>query len=158
MTSDISIGMKAPLIVLPRKVDEGLVQVHLSDFIGRKKIVLLFFPFIYTSVCTDEMCTVSQSLNTYDSLNAEVFAISVDNPFAQEAWAKQHHIKVPILSDFNKTAANAYGVLYPDLLGLKGVAKRSAFVINLKGCISYTFVSENPKKLPDFQIIQEVLK
>lgn len=151
-------GIPAPDFVLKRKTADGLVDVKLSDHVGKKKVVLLFFPLAFTSVCQDELCSVSGGLDEYAALDADVLAISVDSPFAQEAFAKSADIRVPLLSDFNKTVSTAYGVLYEDLIGLHGVAKRSAFVIGLDGKIAFSWVSEDPKKLPPFDEIKAALK
>lgn len=154
----LSIGTKAPDFTLKTKNDSGLAEVSLSQTLADKQVVLLFFPLAFTSVCTDEMCSVTQSLDQYSALDATVYAISVDSPFAQEAWAKQSGIGIPVLSDFNKSVAKAYDVLYPELLGFEGVAKRSAFVIGTDGVIKYSWVSDDPKVLPDFDAIQAALK
>jgi peroxiredoxin len=151
-------GTKAPAFSLKTKTADGLKDVALADTAGKKQTVLLFFPLAFTSVCTAEMCSVSQGLDAYQGLNAAVYAISVDSPFAQEAWAKANGITIPVLSDFNKDVAKAYDVLYPDLLGFKGVAKRSAFVIGQDGVIKYSSSSDDPKVLPDFAAIQAALK
>ena len=154
----LSKNTKAPLFSLKRKTAEGLQDVSLADNIGKRKTVLLFFPLAFTSVCQEELCSVSGGLDQYESLNAEVWGISIDSPFAQEAFARSAGISIPLLSDFNKETAAAYDVLYADLLGFKGVAKRSAFVIDADGVISYSWSSDDPKQLPPFDEIQAALK
>jgi peroxiredoxin len=154
----LSTGTKAPAFSLKTKTADGLKDVALADTLGQKQTVLLFFPLAFTGVCTTEMCTVSEGFAAYSALNAAVYAISVDSPFAQEAWAKVNKITIPVLSDFNKDVAKAYDVLYPDLIGFIGVAKRSAFVIGADGVIKYSWVTEDPKVLPDFAAIQAALK
>ena len=149
-------GIRAPKFTLKSKKRAGLQDVALK-FDTQKQTVLLFFPLAFTGVCTKELCTVTGNLNDYSALDAEVYGISVDSPFAQEAWAKQHKIKIPLLSDFNKKVSQAYGVLYKSLLGLKGVAKRAAFVVGKDGKIAYSWVSNDPKKLPDFKAIKVAL-
>ncbi len=151
-------GTKAPAFSLKSKTADGLKDVALADTLGKKQTVLLFFPLVYTGTCTTEMCTVSDSIAAYAGLNAAVYGLSVDSPFAQEAWAKELKIKFPLLSDFNKEVSKAYDVLYPDLLGFKGVSKRSAFVIGTDGNIKFSWASEDPKVLPDFGAIQAALK
>lgn len=150
-------GTSAPDFTLKSKTAEGLADVTLSKQFGKKKTVLLFFPLAFTSVCTEELCEISKGISAYESLNATVYGISVDSPFAQEAWAKQESITIPLLSDFNKEVAAAYDVLFADLLGFKGVAKRSAFVIDESGKIIYAESSDDPKKLPDFDAVQRAL-
>lgn len=151
-------GTPAPDFTLKHKSATGLADVTLSANYGQRATVLLFFPLAFTSVCTDEMCSVSQGLAEYEALNAAVYALSVDSPFAQEAWATANGITIPVLSDFNKSVASAYDVLYPDLLGFQGVAKRSAFVISKEGTIVYSESNDDPKVLPNFDAIKEALK
>jgi glutaredoxin-dependent peroxiredoxin len=154
----LSVGTGAPLFTLKQKTEKGLQDISLADTLGKKNILLLFFPFAFTGVCTEELCSVTQGLDGYESLDATVYAISVDSPFAQEAWAKQNNIKVPLLSDFNKKVCSAYYAMYEDFLGFQGVAKRAAFVINKEGNISYAWAAEDPKQVPDFQAIQSHLE
>ncbi|MGC9452510.1 MAG: redoxin domain-containing protein [Oceanipulchritudo sp.] len=154
----LSKDSKAPQFTLKRKTAEGLEEISLSDNLGKKKTVLLFFPLAFTSVCQEELCSVSAGLDQYESLDAEVWGISVDSPFAQEAFARSAGITIPLLSDFNKETAAAYDVLYEDLLGLKGVAKRSAFVIDADGTIAYSWSSDDPKQLPSFEEIKGALQ
>lgn len=153
----LSKGTKAPEFTLKSKNADGLRDVSLADTLGSKSTVLLFFPLSFTSVCQEELCTVSGGFDEYDKLNAAVYGISVDSPFAQEAFAKANDITIPLLSDFNKEVAEAYDVLYADLLGFKGVAKRSAFVINPEGEITYVWCSEDPHNLPPFDEIKAAL-
>lgn len=154
----IPVNSTAPEFTLKQKTADGLKDVSLKDNAGKKQTVLLFFPLAFTSVCQDELCSVSAGLDQYSDLDADVWAISVDSPFAQEAFAKSAGITIPLLSDFNKDVASAYDVLYADLLGLKGVAKRSAFVVGKDGKISYSWSSDDPKQLPPFDEIQAVLR
>ncbi len=158
----LSTGTKAPDFTLKTKTAEGLADVSLSAHYGRKKTVLLFFPLAFTGVCQEELCSVSGGLSAYSDLEAEVLAVSVDSPFAQEAFAKAASIKIPLLSDFNKEVSRAYDVLdenfLPGALGLKGVAKRSAFVINKEGEITYAWSSDDPKQLPPFDEVKAALR
>lgn len=152
----INVGDRAPDFTLKSKRGD-LEDVALSSFRGNRNVVLLFFPLAYTSVCTDEMCSVSGGLAEYDNLNAQVLAISVDSPFAQEAWADQNNISIPLLSDFNKEVSAAYGAQYQDLLGFIGVAKRAAFVVDKEGIVRYAEVSEDATVLPDFDAVKRCL-
>lgn len=153
----LATGIKAPDFTLKSKTGSGLVDITLSENFGKKQTVLLFFPLAFTSVCQEELCSVSAGLDTYDGLNAAVYGISVDSPFAQEGFAKAAGISIPLLSDFNKEVATAYDVLFADLIGLKGVAKRSAFVVGDDGVIKYAWSSDNPKDLPPFDEIKSAL-
>ncbi len=104
------------------------------------------------------MCTVSGGLAEYEALDSAVYGISTDSPFTQEGWAQANNITLTLLSDFNKETAAAYDVLYEDLLGFKGVAKRSVFVINKDGDITYSWSSEDPHNLPPFDEIKSALQ
>src|SRR5712664_2607254 len=126
----IPVGSKAPDFSLKSKQASGLVDVKLSNNFGRKNTLLLFYPLAFTSVCTQEMCDISSGLNAYSSLNADVVGISVDSPFAQEAWAQKEKIGITLASDLNKQTAQAYGTLLADLLGLGSVSARAAIVID----------------------------
>lgn len=139
------------------KSTAGDEPVELSRYRGRKNVVLLFFPLAWTSVCTSEMCSIRDSHDRYGELDAEVLGISVDSPFALAAWAKEEGFDFPLLSDFNREAARAYDVLYEDLMGLKGVAKRAAFVVDKEGVVRYAEVCPTPAQLPDFAKIEEAL-
>jgi len=154
----LSTHTKAPDFTLKRKTPEGLEDVSLSAQLKDGPVVLLFFPLAFTSVCQDELCSVSAGIDAYASLKASVLAVSVDSPFAQEAFADKAGISIPLLSDFNREVAGAYDVLYEELLGFKGVAKRSAFVINMDGDIIFSWSSDDPKQLPPFEEIQKALQ
>lgn len=153
----LATGTQAPDFTLKTKNADGLQDITLSDHFGQKKTVLLFFPFAFTSVCMKEMCDVSAGIAAYNDLNAVVYGISVDSPFAQEQMAKVDGLKFPLLSDFNKEVSSAYDVLYADLLGFKGVAKRAAYVIDAKGIIVYSESAEDPHELPNFDAIKSAL-
>jgi peroxiredoxin len=154
----LPVGKDAPNFTLKTKNAQGLVDVSLQVNFGKKKTVLLFFPLAFTSVCTQEMCDVTAGLNAYKDLNAEVYGISVDSPFALEAWAEKNKINIPLLSDLNKKVAEAYGVLLPDLIGLGAVSARAAFVIDKNGKIIYSEQTPTPKDLPNFEKIKEALQ
>jgi len=154
----LPVGSKAPDFTLKTQTSDGPKDVRLSDNFGKKQTVLLFFPAAFTGVCTQEMCDISAGLGHYSSLEAEVYGISVDNPFAQEAWAKQNGIKVPLLSDLNKTVTRAYGVVFPNLIGMYETSARAAFVIGKDGVIKYSEQTATPKDLPSFTAVQAALK
>ncbi len=153
----LKVGTKAPDFSLKSKTASGLTDISLSQNLGKKNTVLLFFPLAFTSVCTKEMCDITAGLNQYDKLNASIIGISVDSPFAQEAWAAKEKIQIPLASDLNKKTAEAYGVLLPDLLGLGAVSARAAFVIDKNGVIQYSEQTPTPKDLPNFKVVQETL-
>ena len=158
----LAVGSKAPDFTLPTKTAEGPKQIKLSDNFGKKNTLLLFFPMAYTGTCTTEMCNMSKELPNYSELNAAVYGISGDNPFAQEAWAQKEKITVPLLSDYEHKVAKAYDVAYDSFLpqmnlGMAGVAKRSAFIIDKNGVIQYAESREDARELPNFDKIKAKL-
>jgi len=153
----VSVGTKAPDFTLKTKTAQGVQEIKLSDNLGKKNTVLLFFPLAFTGVCTKEMCEVSVGFAPYARLNADVIGISIDSPFSQEAWAQREKITVPLASDLNKKTAADYGVLLPDLLGFGSTAARAAFVIDKNGTVQYSEQTPTPKDLPNFKAIQETL-
>jgi len=153
----IPVGSKAPDFTLKSKNATGLADIKLSANFGQKNTVLLFFPLAYTSVCTTELCDQSSGLAEYEQLGASVVAISVDSPFAQEAWAKQNNIKVTLASDLNKEVIKKYEVIFPMLAGVGDTAARAAFVIDKHGVVQYSEQTPTPKDLPNFAAIKAVL-
>ena len=153
----LPVGSKAPDFTLKSKTADGLRDVSLSANLGKTNTVLLFFPLAFTGVCTKEMCDVTAGLNTFTSANADVIAVSVDSPFAQEAWAQKEKIGITIASDLNKTTAKNYEVLLDDLIGLGSVSARAAFVIDKDGIIQYSEQTPTPKELPNFDAIKAKL-
>jgi peroxiredoxin len=153
----IPVGSKAPDFSLKSKQASGLVDVKLSNNFGRKNTVLLFFPAAFTGVCTQEMCDITAGLNGYSSLNADVIALSVDTPFAQEAWAQKERISLTMASDLNKEVIKKYDVVFPMLAGVGDTAARAAFVIDKNGVIQYSEQTPTPKDLPNFQKVKETL-
>ena len=153
----LPIGSKAPEFTLKSKNSTGLVDVTLGANIGKKNTLLLFFPLAFTSVCTTEMCDISNGLNGYNDLGAEVIGISVDSPFAQEAWAQKEKIGITLASDLNKTTTKAYGVEFPGLAGIGDTSARAAFVIDKNGVIQYSEQTPTPKDLPNFDAIKAKL-
>ena len=158
----LSTGTKAPDFTLSSATPEGPKQISLSSEIGKKNILLLFVPMAFTSVCTTEFCEISKGIGDYASLDCLIYGISGDNPFAQQAWASKEGITIPLLSDYEHGVAKAYGVAYESFLpqiglGMGGVAKRSAFLIDRSGVIRYAESSDDPKQLPNFARIQSIL-
>lgn len=153
----LTVGTKAPDFTLKSKQASGLVDVKLSDNFGKKNTVLLFFPLAFTGVCTKEMCDITSGLNAYTGMNADVIGVSVDSPFAQEAWAQKEKISIPLVSDLNKETTKAYGVLFPMLAGVGDTAARAAFVIDKQGVIRYAEQTPTPKDLPNFDAVKDTL-
>jgi peroxiredoxin len=156
------VGTNAPDFTLSTKTADGPKQIKLSDNFEKKNTLLLFFPIAFTSTCTTEMCEVSAGLNAYTTLNTAVYGISGDNPFAQEAWAQREKITVPLLSDYEHKVAKTYGVMYDSFLpqmnlGMAGVPKRSAFIIDKNGVIQYAESNDDARQLPNFGRIKAKL-
>ena len=159
----VAVGTKAPDFTLSTKTADGPKQIKLSDNFEKGNTLLLFFPMAFTGTCTTEMCEVSAGLNGYTNLNAAVYGISGDNPFAQEAWAQKEKIIVPLLSDYEHKIAKEYGVMYDSFLpqmnlGMSGVPKRSAFIIDKNGVIQYAESNEDARQLPNFEKIKAKLE
>jgi peroxiredoxin len=153
----IPVGSKAPDFTLKSKQPSGLVDVKLSDNLGKKNTVLLFFPAAFTSVCTKEMCDITAGFGAYSGLNADVVGISVDTPFAQEAWAQKEKINVTLASDLNKEVIKQYNVVFPMLAGIGDTAARAVFVIDKNGVVQYSEQTPTPKDLPNFEKVKETL-
>ena len=153
----IAVGSKAPDFTLKSKQASGLVDVKLSDNLGKKNTVLLFFPAAFTSVCTQELCDITSGLSAYSGLNANVIGISVDTPFSQEAWAQKEKIGITLASDLNKTTVKSYGVIFPMLAGIGDTAARAAFVIDKNGVVQYSEQTPTPKDLPNFEAVKAAL-
>jgi len=147
-------GSKAPHFKLYNTEKQ---EVSLDDFKG-KKVVLLFFPQAFTSVCTAELCSTRDDIAFYQGLDAQVLAVSVDSVFTLGKFREDQKLNFPLLSDFNKEISRAYDSLYEDwILNMKGVSKRAAFVIDKDGVIRYAEVLDNPGNLPNFGAVKETL-
>jgi peroxiredoxin len=151
----LTIGQPASQFTL---ISSDLKETSLSDFKGRK-VVMHFFPMAFTGTCTTQLCTLRDNFGFYEGMNAEVLGISVDSPFTLAKFKEENHYQFPLLSDFNKTVSESYGAIYEEFVfGLKGVAKRAAFVIDENQNIIYAEVLESAGDLPDFEAIEEKLK
>lgn len=148
-------GQPAPQFTL---VSSDKKEISLSDFKGRK-VILHFFPFAFTSVCTTQLCTMRDNFGYYDGLGAQIIAISVDSPATLAKFKEVNNYQFLMLSDFNKEVSPKYGAFYETFaMGLKGVSKRAAFVIDEDQNIAYAEVLENAGELPDFNAINEAVK
>jgi peroxiredoxin len=150
----LEVGQQAPDFTLKSNKME---DVKLSGLRGNK-VLLLFVPLAFTGVCTKELCGMRDSLKEYEGLDCKVFGLSVDSPFALDAWAKEQGYQFPLLSDYNKETARKYDAIYEDLMGFKGVCKRSAFVIDRDGVLRYAEVLPDARNLPNFDAIKSCLK
>jgi len=154
-STSIQVGQQAPDFTL---FDSDKQKVTLSDYKG-KNVLLLFFPQAFTGTCTKELCSTRDNIALYNEANAQVFGISVDSIFTLAKYKEDQHLNFPLLSDFNKTVSTGYGSLYDNFaFDMKGVSKRSAFVLDKNGVVRYAEVLETATDLPDFTVIQKTLK
>lgn len=150
----IETGQKAPAFSL---YNTEKTKVNLEDARG-KNVLLLFFPQAFTSVCTKELCSIRDNMSTYNNINAQVYGISVDSVFTLARFKEDQGLNFPLLSDFNREASRAYGVLYDRfVLDMKDVSKRAAFVLDRDGTVQYAEVLETASDLPDFNAINATL-
>ena len=150
----VNVGDKAPSFSL---YSSDKKAVSLKDYEG-KNVVLLFFPLAFTSVCTDELCSMRDNIAQYNGADANGLAVSVDTPQTLAKFKAELGLNFPLLSDFNKETSRAYGALYEEfVMGMRGVSKRSAFVIDKNGVVRYSEVLENAGSLPNFEAVRETL-
>jgi len=150
----IEVGQAAPLFEL---YDSEKNKVSLAELKG-SNVLLLFFPQAFTGVCTKELCAIRDDIARYSNANAKVFGISVDSVFTLNKFKEDQGYNFPLLSDFNKEVSTAYGSIYNDwILDMKGVSKRSAFVIDKDGVVLYAEVLESAGDLPNFEAVHEIL-
>lgn len=150
----IKTGDAALPFALPQKPKD---VVDVGQLIGREPVVLLFFPLAFSSVCTAEMCHMRDTWTQWERVGAKVFGISVDSPFVTDRFRASENIPFPILSDFNKDVSRSYGALHEELMGLKGVSKRAAFVIGRDGRVRYAWISDDPSKQVPFDEVLAAL-
>jgi peroxiredoxin len=152
----LQIGNKAPEFSLYASMNE---IITLSDYLGKQNVLLLFFPQAFTGVCTKELCSVRDDISNYNNSNATVLAISVDSVFTLAKFKEEQQLNFTLLSDFNKEASVAYESIYDSFTGMemKGVSKRSAFIVDKAGIIQYAEVLESAGDIPDFTAINETL-
>ncbi len=150
----LSVGDIAPVFELYNTRKE---PVRLENLRG-KKVVLLFFPAAFTSTCTIELCAVRDDLTWYNNVNAVVFGISTDAVYSLIRYKEEQNLNFELLSDFNKEICGLYGARYDVFaMGMKGVSRRAAFVIDERGLISYAEVLESGNALPDFEKVKAAL-
>jgi peroxiredoxin len=150
----VDVGAKAPDFTLPNQDREN---VTLSEQLKSGPVVLAFFPAAFSGVCTTEMCTFRDSTADLNAVDAKVLGISVDTFFAQKAWADQEKLNFPLLSDFNKDVIRKYGVVNPDMIGLKDIAKRAVFVIDRQGVVTHKEVLDDARNEPDYSKVKAAL-
>jgi peroxiredoxin len=150
----VEVGDKALDFTL---LNQDRQPVKLLDYIGKKNIVLAFYFLDFSPVCTNEMCSFDNSLKELENLDAIVFGISVDSPFSHKAFAEKYNLKIQLLSDFNREVIRKYDVVHEEMFGFKNIGKRAVFVIDKNGIIRYKWVSEDPRKEPNYEEIKKVL-
>ena len=147
-------GEKAPVFTL---FNSEKKEVSLTDY-RHRNVIVLFFPMAFTSVCTAELCEMRDNISTYAALNADILAISVDSPYTLAVFKEQEKLPFDLLSDFNKEMSVAYDTLYETFaMKMRGVSKRSAFVVDGNGVIQYAEVLDNAGEVPNFTAIRETL-
>jgi len=148
-----TVGSKAPDFTL---MNENREPVTLSSQKGHP-VVLAFFPAAFSGVCTKELCTFRDSMAKLNNAKAQVYGISVDTFFTLAAFKKDQNLNFPLLSDFNKDVIQAYGAFNPDMIGLKGIAKRSTFVIDKDGIIRHAEVLDDARNEPNYDKVFDTL-
>lgn len=156
----INIGDKAPDFTLTSFTPSAdTVDYTLSNYAGKKNVLLIFFPQAFTGVCTDEMCTISGEFGNLEGDETEVFGISVDGTFVQKAFAKANNLKTILLSDFNREVINKYDVVQALFAhGMKNTSQRAVFLIGKDGIVKYKEITENPGVQVNFDKIKEAIK
>jgi len=152
----VEVGHQAPDVAL---VNYDRKAVRVSDLRG-KPIVLAFFPGAFTGTCTKEMCAFRDGMAAFNAIEAQVFGISVDMPYAQKAFSDQHGLNFPLLSDYNRQAVRAFGVEDPNFAGglLPGVAMRSVFVLDRDGVVRYVWIAPTQGTEPDYSAVEEAVR
>ena len=150
----VEVGSKAPDFTL---VNQDRENVTLSQELGKGNVVLAFFPGAFSGTCTKEFCNFRDTMSNFRSVGANVLGISTDTFFALKAWDDQQKLGFPLLSDYNKEVITTYGVVNPDMIGLRNIAKRSVFVIDGTGVIRYREVLEDARNEPDYTKLTEAL-
>ena len=150
----VEVGSKAPDFTL---VNQDRENVTLSEELKKGNVVLAFFPGAFSGTCTKEMCNFRDTMSNFAKVNANVLGISTDTFFALKAWRDQQHFEFPLLSDYNKEVIGAYGVVNPDMIGLKNIAKRAVFVIDKGGSVRYREVLDDARNEPDYNRLNEAL-
>jgi peroxiredoxin len=150
----VEVGSTAPDFTL---VNQDRENVTLSQELGKGGVVLAFFPGAFSGTCTKEMCTFRDSMSNFTNTNAKVLGISTDTFFTLKAWGDQQNLGFPLLSDYNKEVINKYGVVNPDMIGLKNIAKRAVFVIDKTGVVRHREVLEDARNEPDYAKINDAV-
>jgi glutaredoxin-dependent peroxiredoxin len=149
----LDVGAKAPDFTL---FNQNREEVTLSNELKNGPVVLAFFPAAFSSVCSTEMCTF-QDMGELSNVSGRVLGVSVDTFFALKAWADSLKLTFPLLSDFNKEVIRDYGVVNPDMIGMKNIAKRAVFVIGRDGLVKHREVLDDARNEPDYGKVKAAL-
>ncbi len=150
----VDVGSNAPDFTLP---DQDRQATTLSEKLAKGPIVLAFFPAAFSGVCQKEMCTFRDSMAELGKVNAQVYGVSTDTFFALKAWDDQQKLGFPLLSDYNKDVIRKYGVVNPDMIGLKDISKRAVFVIDRGGVVRHREVLDDARNEPDYGKVKQAL-
>lgn len=150
----VSVGDDAPEFTAPL-ANGDLETVSLSDALTDGPVVLAFFPVAFTSTCTTEMCTFDDRLSAFEDVNATIYGVSVDSPFALNEWREKQDLDLGLVSDFEKDIIDDYGVRtdFADL-GVYGLAQRAVFVVDKQGTVTYRWVAEHAGVEPDYEAVE----
>lgn len=156
----VSEGDEAPDFTAPMRTPNGdIAEFTLSSALEDGPTVLAFFPGAFTSVCTGEMKTFRDRLDTLTDAGATLYGLSIDSPFSLGEFAEQNELNFPLIGDTNKEVIDAYDVVMDfEDLGISGVAKRSVFVIDEDGVVTYAWVSDDPGVEPDYDEVEAAAK
>ena len=150
----VDVGSIAPDFTLANHERQ---PVTLSAQRGRP-VVLAFFPGAFSSVCTSELCTLSDALARFNKTHAQVFGISTDTFFTLKAFHDQQKLTFPLLCDYNKQVIGDYDVVNPDMIGLKNIAKRAVFVLDWDGVVRHREVLDDARNEPDYDKVHKALE
>ena len=150
----VDVGARAPDFTL---TNQDRQPVTLSEQLAKGPVVLAFFPAAFSGVCQKEMCTFRDSMAELKNVSAQVLGVSTDTFFALKAWDDQQKLGFPLLSDYNKDVIRKYGVVNPDMIGLKDIAKRAVFVIDRGGVVRHREVLDDARNEPDYAKIKSAV-
>lgn len=155
----VAIGDSAPEFIVTAAGGDAyndIDEVSLAEALEEGPVVLAFFPAAFSGGCTEEMCEFRDSIAAFKAVDAQVFGISVDLPFALNRFIEENDLPFPILSDFNQELIEDYNVVKPDMYGVKGVAQRSVFVIDEDGTVAYRWVQGEDEDVEYADLVDDV--
>lgn len=151
-------GDQAPNFTAKVTDGETVDEFELSEHLGDGPVVIGFFPLAFTSVCENQMTDLKENLETLQAEGATVFGLSVDSPFALQAFHQENNFGFPLISDYNREAVDAFGLFYEDLMGLEKPAKRSTVILNENGDVAWTWTTDDPGQKPDIETVKSVVQ